>query len=134
MTAAVLYGREDLKIERVSIPVLGDDEMLVRVRVALTCGTDLKVFKRGYHAKMIVPPALFGHELAGVISETRAPKSKVRNWDWQLGDRVVAANSAPCGACFFCQRLPASLSVQQPSGTWTNGAIQLAQDGLFDGF
>src|SRR5438128_9297071 len=52
---------------------------------------------------MIVPPAVFGHELAGVISEVRSPKSKVRNWDWRVGDRVVAANSAPCGHCFFCQ-------------------------------
>ena len=41
--------------------------MLVRVRTALTCGTDVKVFRRGYHARMIVPPALFGHELAGDI-------------------------------------------------------------------
>ncbi len=41
--------------------------MLVRVRAALTCGTDVKVFRRGYHARMIVPPALFGHELAGDV-------------------------------------------------------------------
>ncbi|NDQ58063.1 MAG: alcohol dehydrogenase catalytic domain-containing protein, partial [Acidipila sp.] len=68
MTAAVLYGREDLKVEEVAIPELADDEVLVRVKVALTCGTDLKVWKRGYHARMITPPALFGHELAGVVA------------------------------------------------------------------
>ncbi len=67
MTAAVLYGKEDVKIERVPIPHLEDGEILVKVQVALTCGTDLKVYQRGYHARMIVPPALFGHELAGVI-------------------------------------------------------------------
>ena len=39
----------------------------MRVKVALTCGTDVKVFRRGYHARMIVPPAVFGHELAGDI-------------------------------------------------------------------
>ena len=66
MTAAVLYGKEDLKIEKVPIPIVGDGEVLVKVQVALTCGTDLKVYQRGYHARMIVPPALFGHELAGV--------------------------------------------------------------------
>jgi len=66
MTAAVLYGKEDVKIERVPIPRVGDGEVLVKVQVALTCGTDLKVYQRGYHARMIVPPALFGHELAGV--------------------------------------------------------------------
>ena len=63
MTAAVLYGSEDLKIESVDIPSLAADEALVRVKVALTCGTDLKVWKRGYHARMITPPAVFGHEL-----------------------------------------------------------------------
>jgi L-iditol 2-dehydrogenase len=47
---------------------------------------------------MIVPPAVFGHELAGVISDT-APDVK----DWHSGERVVVANSAPCGDCFFCQ-------------------------------
>ena len=65
MTAAVLYGSEDLQIEKMEIPAIAADEVLVRVRVALTCGTDLKVWKRGYHAKMITPPAVFGHELAG---------------------------------------------------------------------
>ena len=72
MTAAVLYGKEDLKIEKVPIPRVGDGEVLVKVQVALTCGTDLKVYQRGYHARMIVPPALFGHELAGVIEEVGA--------------------------------------------------------------
>ena len=56
MTAAVLYGKEDLKIEKVPIPRVGDGEVLVKVQVALTCGTDLKVYQRGYHARMIVLP------------------------------------------------------------------------------
>src|SRR5213079_275264 len=72
MTAAVLYGKEDVKIEKVPIPRVNDGEVLVKVQVALTCGTDLKVYQRGYHARMIVPPALFGHELAGVIEEVGA--------------------------------------------------------------
>ena len=42
-------------------------DILVRVRAALTCGTDVKVFRRGYHARMIVPPAVFGHEFAGDV-------------------------------------------------------------------
>ena len=67
MNAAVLYGAEDMKIESVDIPALADDEVLVRVEVALTCGTDLKVWKQGFHARMIQPPALFGHDLAGVV-------------------------------------------------------------------
>ena len=67
MTAAVFYGSEDLKVESVDIPRLAPDEALGARMVALTCGTDLKVWKRGYHARMITPPAVFGHELAGVV-------------------------------------------------------------------
>src|SRR6266542_2631854 len=104
MKAAILHGKEQIRIEQVTPRPLQPGEVRIDIRAALTCGTDLKVFKRGYHAKMIVPPAVFGHELAGVISEIRSPKSKVRNWDWRVGDRVVAANSAPCGNCVFCQR------------------------------
>ena len=99
MTAAVLYGKEHLQIERVDVPEIGRGDVLVRVRAALTCGTDVKVFRRGYHARMIVPPALFGHELAGDIVEMG---SQVRGFE--IGQRVVAANSAPCGECFFCRR------------------------------
>jgi L-iditol 2-dehydrogenase len=99
MTAAVLYGKEHLQIETVDVPMLGAGDVLVRVRAALTCGTDVKVFRRGYHARMIQPPALFGHELAGDIV---AMGPDVRSF--HLGQRVVAANSAPCGACYFCQR------------------------------
>ncbi|HEY2842713.1 MAG TPA: zinc-binding dehydrogenase [Bryobacteraceae bacterium] len=99
MSAAVLYGREQLRIERVEVPKLGRGDVLVRVRAALTCGTDVKVFRRGYHAKMIRPPALFGHELAGDVA---AVGSDVASF--YVGQRVVAANSAPCGNCFYCQR------------------------------
>ena len=99
MTAAVLYGKEDIKIERVPIPAVGEGEVLIKVQVALTCGTDLKVYQRGYHARMIVPPALFGHELAGFVQETGA---NVRGF--RKGMRVVALNSAPCQQCFYCSK------------------------------
>ncbi len=99
MMAAVLYGKEHLQIESVSIPELGAGDVLVRVKTALTCGTDVKVFRRGYHARMIVPPALFGHELAGDVV---AVGEEVRGF--YSGQRVVAANSAPCLECFYCRR------------------------------
>lgn len=65
MKAAVLHGKEDVRLEEVAERALAPGEVRIRISAALTCGTDLKVFKRGYHAKMIVPPAVFGHELAG---------------------------------------------------------------------
>jgi len=98
MTAAVLYGSENVKIERVDIPLLGEDDVLVRVEVALTCGTDLKVWKQGYHARMIRPPALFGHELSGIVEE----KGSAVNGGVRKGMRVVPSNSAPCNRCFYC--------------------------------
>ncbi len=98
MKAAVLYGKEQVRVEDLKPRALQSGEVRIQIEAALTCGTDLKVFKRGYHAKMIVPPAVFGHELAGVISEV-APD--VTNW--RVGERVVAANSAPCGNCFHCR-------------------------------
>ena len=99
MTAAVLYGKEQLQIEIVDVPKLGPGDVLVRVRAALTCGTDVKVFRRGYHARMITPPALFGHELAGDIV---AMGDQVKGF--HIGQRVMAANSAPCGECYYCKR------------------------------
>lgn len=99
MMAAVLYGKEKLQIEPVAIPKTGNGDVLVRVKAALTCGTDVKVFKRGYHARMIVPPALFGHELAGDIVAVGENVTK-----FKVGQRIVAANSAPCQACYYCQR------------------------------
>jgi L-iditol 2-dehydrogenase len=99
MQAAVLHGREDIRIEQVPVPSAAPGELVVRVGAALTCGTDLKVFRRGYHARMIQPPALFGHELAGTVVEAGSGVAAFRP-----GDRVVALNSAPCGECYFCQR------------------------------
>src|ERR1700731_1031559 len=99
MTAAVLYGKEDIKIEKVPIPTLETGEVLVKVNVALTCGTDLKVYQRGYHARMIVPPAVFGHELAGTVEEVG---EGVRGF--KKGMRGVSLNSAPCGMCFYLSK------------------------------
>ncbi len=99
MRAAVLHGREDIRIEQVPVPEAGPGEIIVQVGAALTCGTDLKVFRRGYHARMIVPPALFGHELAGTVVQAGEGVE-----DFAPGDRVVALNSAPCGECYFCSR------------------------------
>lgn len=99
MKAAVLYGKEDVRVEERPTPRLKTGEVLIRVKAALTCGTDLKVFRNGSHARMIQPPALFGHEFAGVVEAVGDGVSR-----WRPGDRVVAANSAPCLSCFFCKK------------------------------
>ncbi len=98
MKAAVLHGREEVRIEDVPPLPLAPGMVRIRIEAALTCGTDLKVFKRGYHARMIVPPAVFGHELSGVVCEVH-PETV----DWVEGERVAVANSAPCGECIYCR-------------------------------
>src|SRR5512139_947205 len=104
MTAAVLYGKRDVRIEQIPIPRAGPGEVLVRIKAALTCGTDLKVYRQGFHARMIVPPSVFGHELAGIVEAVGEGVESVTP-----GMRVVAANSGPCNECFFCQRRQANL-------------------------
>jgi len=98
MRAAVLRGQEDLRIEDVPVPVAAPGELVLRVGAALTCGTDLKVYRRGYHAKMLTLDRLFGHELAGTVVEVGEGVTT-----FSIGDRVLPLNSAPCDACFFCR-------------------------------
>ncbi len=115
MLAALLYGKEDLRLEQVTEPTVADGEVVIKVSTATTCGTDLKVWRRGGHAKMLQLPTLFGHEAAGTVA---ALGKNVHNW--QIGDRVVANNSAPCTKCFFCQQQEYSLC---PNITWNNGTF-----------
>ena len=89
MMAAVLYGKEHLQVEPVAVPSIDRGDILVRVKAALTCGTEVKVFRRGYHARMIVPPAVFGHELAGDVVAVGQDVTAFRP-----GQRVVAAQPA----------------------------------------
>lgn len=115
MLAALLYGKENLSLEQVADPTPGVGEVVLKVGAATTCGTDLKVWRRGGHAKMLKPPTLFGHEAAGEIVAVGEGVTA-----WQVGQRVVANNSAPCMKCFFCQRKEYSLC---PNLTWNNGTF-----------
>lgn len=115
MLAALLYGKEDIRLEEIPDPTPALGEVVIKVETATTCGTDLKVWRRGGHARMLTPPTLFGHEVVGTIV---AIGSGVDNW--HVGELVVANNSAPCMKCFFCQRQEYSLC---PNLTWNNGTF-----------
>jgi L-iditol 2-dehydrogenase len=104
MRAAVLHGKEDLRLEVVPLLPPEPGGMIVRLDTALTCGTDLKVWRRGYHATMLRVPGLFGHEGAGVVAELGEGAVSRSAPDLRVGDRVVVANSAPCGRCRPCRR------------------------------
>jgi len=95
----MLYGVKDLKVEDVEVPEVKDGEVLVKVKAATTCGTDLKIFQRGYVEKVIKLPTIFGHEWAGEVAEV----GKGLEWP-RKGMRVRAGNSAPCLHCSMCQR------------------------------
>jgi len=86
--AALLYAPGDLRVEEVARPEPGPGDVLVQIEVALTDGTDLKTFRRGHPLLLRESPTPFGHEFCGIVD----------------GRRVVAANSAPCGACDGCAR------------------------------
>jgi L-iditol 2-dehydrogenase len=86
--AALLYAPGDLRVEEVPRPEPGPGDVLVEIELALTDGTDLKTFRRGHPLLARESPAPFGHEFCGIVE----------------GRRVVAANSAPCGACDGCAR------------------------------
>jgi len=86
-------------LREVPVPVPGPGELLLRVGAATTCGTDLKVFQRGGHPRMLKAPTPFGHEMAGTVAAVGEGVER-----WRPGDRVVVANSAPCGVCEWCAR------------------------------
>jgi L-iditol 2-dehydrogenase len=99
MKAAMLYGVKDLRVEDVDEPKVSAGEALVRVKAATTCGTDLKIFQRGYVEKVIKLPTIFGHEWAGDAIEVG------EGLEWpSKGMRVRAGNSAPCLHCTMCQK------------------------------
>jgi L-iditol 2-dehydrogenase len=104
MRAAVLYGKEDLRLESVPLAPPEPGGIIVRIDTALTCGTDLKVWRRGYHATMIKIPGILGHEAAGVVEQLGDGVQSHTAPGLRAGDRVVVANSAPCGRCPYCDR------------------------------
>ena len=94
MQAAVYRGINDVRVERVPVPQIGDGELLVRVHTCGICGTDLKKIATGSHSA----PRIFGHETAGVVAAVGARVDTFRP-----GDRVVVFHHIPCGECFYCR-------------------------------
>ena len=95
----MFYAPKDIRFEEVNVPEPNEGEVLVKVEAALTCGTDVKTFRRGHPVLIKKTPSGFGHEFSGTIAKLG---ENVEGFN--IGDRVVAANSAPCGECFFCRK------------------------------
>ena len=99
MQGAMLLGPEHIEVREVPVPRPGAGEVLLKVEAATTCGTDVKVFRRGGHPRMLKVPTLFGHEMAGHVAASGEGVT-----GFTEGDAVVVANSAPCLACEPCRR------------------------------
>ena len=95
MRAVRFYAPGDVRLEATSIPPAGPGELVAQCAVTLTCGTDVKMYKRGH--RLIHPPQIIGHEFAGVVTDVGKGVK-----EFSPGMHIVAANSAPCNACFYC--------------------------------
>ncbi|MDW8034808.1 MAG: alcohol dehydrogenase catalytic domain-containing protein, partial [Nitrososphaerota archaeon] len=96
MKAVLYHGVGDVRVERVDKPTAGRGEIVVKNMVALTCGTDLKMYLRGH--PYVKPPIIMGHEFSGIVDEVGEDVTSIK-----IGDRVVSTNSAPCGNCIYCK-------------------------------
>jgi L-iditol 2-dehydrogenase len=94
---AMLIEPGRLELREFSPPHPGPGAILLEIKCALSCGTDLKTYRRGHPLwKLPVP---FGHEFSGVVAEVGAGVDR-----FEVGDAIMAAPTAPCGACFYCDR------------------------------
>jgi threonine 3-dehydrogenase len=88
-----------LSLERVPVPEPGEREVLVRVKAAAICGSDIKLYKWTPWCRNVVKslPFIPGHEGAGEVAATGSGVRKFR-----VGDRVAAETHIPCGRCWQC--------------------------------
>lgn len=104
MMAALFHEPNDVRYEATPIPEPGPGELLIKVHTALTCGTDVKCYRRGHPVLLKHFPSPFGHEFAGTVVKRYVDENGESSGRFQIGDRVVAANSAPCYACYYCRK------------------------------
>jgi L-iditol 2-dehydrogenase len=114
MKRVMFYEPKDIRVEDAEVPQPGFGEIVIKNKVTLTCGTDVKTYMRGYRYE---PPYTFGHEASGVVYSVGEGVT-----NFEVGDRVVAHNSAPCHKCYFCKRGLHSLCDDLIQNQFENGA------------
>jgi len=115
MKAAKYEGKGKINIVDIPKPIPQKDEVVVKVKYAGICGSDLEFYKTGLWPGR----GILGHEITGIISELGPEVKK-----WKLGDRVTIDSSLACGKCFYCK-------VGYINLCDSNKAIGLGQDGGF---
>lgn len=96
MLSAFLDAPGRISLREVRTPSPSAGELLIKIKAALTCGTDLKAYLRGH--PVIPMPGAFGHEFSGII------EAKGRGAPFKEGDEVMSVHSAPCLKCIYCKK------------------------------
>ena len=97
MLTSLLVKPGKIELREVKTPRPSKGEVLVKIRTALTCGTDLKAFLRGH--PMIPMPGVFGHEFSGVVAEVGKGVQRFKE-----GNEIMTVHSAPCLECKYCKK------------------------------
>jgi len=84
-----------LVVEEVAMPKVGENDVLIKVRAAGVCHTDIQLMENGL---LLVPPVTMGHEIAGVVEATGPSVA-----DKKKGDRVIVHSWTTCGKCYYCK-------------------------------
>jgi L-iditol 2-dehydrogenase len=97
MKAAVLQAPNQLRLTDIATPEAAPGELILRVRAATVCGTDLRILT-GRKTKGVRFPSVIGHEFAGDVVQTGAGVTQ-----FKTGDRVCMDPVIPCRACAYCK-------------------------------
>lgn len=107
MDAAVFYAPHDIRLEQTDVPDINDGEVLLRVRAAGICGTDVRIMNG---AKKVATPIIIGHEMAGDIEVVGAGVNRLA-----VGDRVTVEPIIPCGLCPLCLKGRRNICLTRPT-------------------
>ncbi len=97
MRAAALYGKQDLRVGDTDVPQIHDGEILIQVKGAFVCGTDVRMYQNGYQGISETTPIILGHEGSGVVARAGSAVKSFKE-----GMRVAVAPNVGCGICDYC--------------------------------
>ncbi|MCA9909841.1 MAG: zinc-dependent alcohol dehydrogenase family protein, partial [Anaerolineae bacterium] len=116
MKAAFITAPHNTAVMSAPEPQVAPNDVLIKVRAAGICGTDIHILKGEYEAKY---PLIPGHEFSGEVTAVGADVT-----NFKVGDRVTADPNIPCNRCYFCQR-------NEPNQCRDLGAIGVTRNGAF---
>lgn len=119
MKAGKIEAPGRIHLASAEIPQVGADDVLIQVRAAGICGTDIHILMGEYEAQY---PLIPGHEFSGVVAGVGERVTR-----YKVGDRVTADPNIPCNRCPACQR-------NEPNQCHHLAAIGVTRDGAFAEF